>query len=83
MQYLLKLFAVNLLMTLFLPVETWGRLLVWLAAGLVFYFLYGRFHSVLASHLRTQLAMEGVGPTNAPLNTAEQTRDERLGGGGP
>jgi APA family basic amino acid/polyamine antiporter len=39
--------AVNLLMMLFLPWDTWLRLLGWLALGLVIYFAYGRRHSVL------------------------------------
>ncbi len=30
-----------------LPVDTWLRLLIWLAIGLAIYFLYGRKHSVL------------------------------------
>jgi APA family basic amino acid/polyamine antiporter len=38
--------AVNLLMMLFLPVDTWLRLVGWLAIGLCVYFLYGRFHSI-------------------------------------
>jgi APA family basic amino acid/polyamine antiporter len=32
----------------YLDVQTWIRLLVWLAVGLTIYFLYSRTHSVLA-----------------------------------
>jgi APA family basic amino acid/polyamine antiporter len=39
--------AVNLLMMLFLPLETWWRLIIWLALGLVIYFAYGRRYSAL------------------------------------
>jgi APA family basic amino acid/polyamine antiporter len=44
--------AVNLLMMLFLPVETWLRLAGWLVLGLLIYFLYGRYHSVIGRQLR-------------------------------
>jgi APA family basic amino acid/polyamine antiporter len=30
-----------------LPLETWGRFLIWMAIGLIIYFLYGRTHSRL------------------------------------
>jgi amino acid transporter len=60
---------VNLSMMLFLPASTWTRLAVWMAIGLVFYFLYGYRHSILGKELVTQLAKEGVGPTDAPLDT--------------
>jgi APA family basic amino acid/polyamine antiporter len=47
--------AVNVLLMLFLPVLTWLRLFGWLALGLLIYFGYGYFHSVLrkrrAAHL--------------------------------
>ena len=38
---------VNVLMMLFLPLDTWIRLAAWLALGLVFYFAYGVHHSTL------------------------------------
>lgn len=38
---------VNVLMMLFLPLDTWIRLVVWLALGMVFYFAYGAKHSSL------------------------------------
>ena len=41
--------AFSLLLMVFLPWETWLRLIVWLAIGLVLYFAYGRSHSVLMS----------------------------------
>jgi APA family basic amino acid/polyamine antiporter len=34
-------------MMYFLPIDTWIRLLVWMAIGLLIYFLYSRHHSVL------------------------------------
>ncbi len=40
--------VVNVSMMLFLPLDTWLRLIIWLGIGLVIYFLYGRFHSTLA-----------------------------------
>jgi amino acid transporter len=43
--------VVNLTMMLFLPLETWWRLAGWLALGLIIYFAYGRFHSVLGKEL--------------------------------
>jgi APA family basic amino acid/polyamine antiporter len=73
---------VNLLMTLFLPWETWARLVVWLLAGLVIYFLYGVRHSAMGRHLQTQLALEGASPTPSPLNSVDKTKEERLGGDG-
>jgi basic amino acid/polyamine antiporter, APA family len=38
---------VNLMLMVFLPIETWGRLVIWLVIGLVIYFGYGYGHSVL------------------------------------
>lgn len=42
-----------LLLMFSLPAENWLRLFIWLAIGVVIYFLYGRHHSVLA-RLRAQ-----------------------------
>jgi APA family basic amino acid/polyamine antiporter len=58
---------VNVAMMLFLPVETWLRLVVWMAAGLVLYFAYGYRHSIMGKELVHELAKEGIGPTDAPL----------------
>ncbi|CAM5775592.1 amino acid transporter [Labrys miyagiensis] len=46
------LFSVALMV--FLPWETWLRLIVWLVIGLALYFAYGRSHSVLMKGLRGQ-----------------------------
>ncbi len=43
---------VNLLMMLFLPIETWWRLAGWLIVGLLIYFFYGRHHSIIGQELR-------------------------------
>jgi basic amino acid/polyamine antiporter, APA family len=38
-----------LFLMLGLPADSWVRLLVWLAVGLLIYFGYGRWHSRVAS----------------------------------
>lgn len=43
---------VNTLMMLFLPVDTWARLVIWLGIGLVIYFIYGMRRSVIGRKLR-------------------------------
>ena len=40
------IFCLTLMLSL--PAENWLRLVIWLAIGLVIYFTYGRYHSVLA-----------------------------------
>lgn len=58
---------VNVAMMLFLPVETWLRLVIWMVAGLIIYFAYGYRHSILGRELVHELAKEGIGPTDTPL----------------
>lgn len=41
--------AVNVILMLFLPVDTWMRLVVWLLIGLVLYFTFGIRHSHLGN----------------------------------
>ena len=39
--------VVSLALMAALPASTWERLLIWMAIGLVIYFVYGRRHSKL------------------------------------
>ena len=53
-----------LLLMFSLPAENWYRLIIWLLAGLVIYFLYGRRHSVMAQqrHLEHEIKTHGISP---------------------
>jgi APA family basic amino acid/polyamine antiporter len=53
---------VNVAMMLFLPVDTWLRLVIWMGVGLVFYFSYGYRHSILGRALVHEIAKEGIAP---------------------
>jgi basic amino acid/polyamine antiporter, APA family len=44
--------VVNMLMMLFLPLDTWIRLVVWLIIGLCIYFSYSHWHSVVGRRMR-------------------------------
>ncbi len=44
--------AVNLLFMMFLPADTWKRLIYWLAAGLLIYFCFGFHFSKLRAKMR-------------------------------
>jgi len=57
---------VNLVLMLFLPIDTWLRLLVWLAIGLAIYFLYSRRHSRVIQHLLREIQTPGAEPIDAP-----------------
>jgi APA family basic amino acid/polyamine antiporter len=49
--------VVNLILMLFLPLDTWLRLVIWLALGLLVYFLYSRRHSHLTKHLLHEIQL--------------------------
>jgi APA family basic amino acid/polyamine antiporter len=51
--------VVNFLMTLFLPLDTWLRLVVWLVVGLCIYFGYGMRRSAIGQEMRAQLKAQG------------------------
>jgi APA family basic amino acid/polyamine antiporter len=64
---------VNLMMMLFLPLETWVRLGGWLVAGLVIYFGYGFRHTVMA-HEQWQ---EQPGHAGLPAEAYRGSREYR------
>jgi basic amino acid/polyamine antiporter, APA family len=55
--------AVNLLLMGFLPADTWLRLVIWLGIGLVIYFGYGYWNSVMR-HVESGTPMPGHGPVS-------------------
>jgi basic amino acid/polyamine antiporter, APA family len=44
-----------------LPAANWLRLFIWMAIGLIIYFVYGRKHSVMAEHTLREVAAHGSG----------------------
>jgi amino acid transporter len=54
--------AVNFTMMLFLPVESWLRLVVWLMIGLVIYFSFGYWHSTVGKEMRQKVKFEDSAP---------------------
>lgn len=74
-----------LLLMFSLPYENWIRLIVWLAAGLLIYFLYGRRHSVMARHTAHEIAAHGISPAgqavgdpDAPPSSPADPVDSRV-----
>ena len=58
----------NAAMMLFLPLDTWIRLVGWLAVGLVIYFTYSTTHSHLARHLMQEIAQPGTDITGTKFD---------------
>jgi amino acid transporter len=62
--------VVNLTLMLFLPLDTWLRLVVWLLIGFVIYFFYSRRHSHLVKHLLHEIQVPRDESLDAESNTA-------------
>jgi APA family basic amino acid/polyamine antiporter len=58
-----------------LPWANWLRLFVWLALGLVIYFLYSRNHSFMRTYLAHEISAHGVSPGGALVDDVE-TKDK-------
>jgi APA family basic amino acid/polyamine antiporter len=58
---------VSFAMMAFLPLDTWLRLVIWLAIGFVIYFCYGMRFSRVGHELQRQMQQQGLSPTDAPL----------------
>jgi APA family basic amino acid/polyamine antiporter len=54
-----------LLLMFSLPAANWLRLFAWLVLGLAIYFLYGRYHSVMAKTLEHEITHHGVSPAGS------------------
>jgi APA family basic amino acid/polyamine antiporter len=48
--------------------QNWLRLIVWLAAGMLIYWFYGRHHSTLGKELRGEISLHGVSPAGVPVD---------------
>jgi APA family basic amino acid/polyamine antiporter len=59
--------GVNLIMMLFLSIDSWLRLFVWMGIGFVLYFCYGAWHSTIGQHLRGKPA---AALASAPVDPA-------------
>jgi APA family basic amino acid/polyamine antiporter len=55
-----------------LPWANWLRLIVWLALGLVIYFVYSRNHSFMRSYLAHEISAHGVSPGGALVDDVDK-----------
>ncbi len=70
---------VNLIMMLFLPLDTWLRLVVWLVIGLCIYFFYGMSRSSIGREMRGL----AVDPVAGPQPTGDVILDKSVMMGDP
>jgi len=73
--------AFCLLLMFSLPPENWMRLFIWLAIGLLIYFIYGKKHSVMSRYLTKEIAKHGVSPAGSlatDINTKTEDADETV-----
>jgi amino acid transporter len=63
---------VNISLMLFLPVDTWLRLVIWLFIGILIYFFYSRRHSLLTQHLLHEI--------QAPRSDEDEETSPEAGG---
>jgi amino acid transporter len=70
---------VNLIMMLFLPVDTWLRLVVWLVVGLCIYYFYGSSRSTLGREMRGLAPLPGVAAASAaPLPEGDKVLEKSV-----
>jgi len=70
--------ATCLLLMFSLPAENWFRLFVWLALGLVIYFVYGRHRSVMSRYLAAEITKHGVSPHGALTSKPQEPTDHQV-----
>jgi amino acid transporter len=70
---------VNLIMMLFLPIDTWLRLVVWLVVGLCIYYFYGSARSTLGRQMRGLEPLPGVAAASAgPLPDGDKVLEKSV-----
>jgi APA family basic amino acid/polyamine antiporter len=73
--------VVNMIMMLFLPPDTWLRLVVWLVVGLIIYGSYGYWRSALGNNLRLGLPAGAALPNGEAEAAGDEVyaKEERFG----
>jgi amino acid transporter len=70
---------VNVIMMLFLPPPTWGRLVIWLVLGLCIYFFYGMRRSTLGREMRGLPPIKGAAVESAaPMPDGDVIREKSV-----